>query len=143
MMGGGASLRQGGGGRRIPHPDGREKIPGAPRPPEILAPDGRKWLPCEPRWFARRQPLCVCVCVRACACLRVCVYVCAVLRVSLFCGCRNFRPAPNVFFRFSLILRLPRSVLGVLQPGLRAGPRRDLIGAKETRRASPGEALAV
>ena len=48
----------------------------------------------------------------------------------------------KVSFHFSLILCLPRAVLGVSQPGLRGGPRRDLIGAKETRRAPPGEALA-
>ena len=81
-------------------------------------------------------PLCVCVCVFVCLC--GCVRFC----VSLSCYCRIFRNAPTVPFRFSLIFSLPRPALGVFQPGLRGGPRRRLVGAKETRRGPPGKALA-
>ena len=84
--------------------------------------------------FAR---LCVCVFV----CLCVCVYVCAFLRFPLLCLLQLLSCAKGNF-PLSPILCLPRAALGVLQPGLRGGPRRDLIGAKETRRAPPGEALA-
>ena len=84
----------------------------------------------------------LCVCVRACARLYVCVFACAVLRVSLFCYSRNLCPTSKVFVHFFLTFSLTRSVLGVLQPGLRGGPRRRLAGAEETRRGSPGEALA-
>ena len=59
MMGGGASLCQG--GRRILRPVGRELIPEEDRPPETLTSGGRKWLPRESRWRIRRQPPSVCV----------------------------------------------------------------------------------
>ena len=113
MMGGGASLRQG--GAQDSPPGGRERIPGVPRPPEALAPGGQKWLLREPRWFAWRQPPLVCVCVR------FCVFACSCVRVSLSCVCCNFRPAPKVFFHFSLTICLPRAVLGVCSRGFAGG----------------------
>ena len=129
--------------RRIPCLEGREVIPGVPRPPETLTPGGQMAASQIALVCLAATPLCVrvraCVCVRSCACLRVCVWS---VRFFLLCDCRNFRSTSKVFFRFSLISGLPRAVLGVLQPGLRGGTRRRLIGAKETRRGVPREALA-
>ena len=127
MMGGGASLRQG--GAQDSPPGWAGKDPGGASSPRSL---GAGWTKMAASQIAlvclAATPHCVCVCT--CVCVRVCVFAFpSLVFAATFVLQQRYLPAFSHFHFY-----LPRPALGRLQPGPRAEPRRVIMGVAETRR---------